>query len=82
MDDRKYLELLGGIYPEGWENGVLEQYYGILEQARFARESGTREEVNWCRRLSHQIGKQAMRQRSGLRRFYVRWIRNWRLERK
>lgn len=76
--DREYLELLKKIYPAGCEDGQLEKYYQMIEAARFAESDRTEEEVVWCETLLMHLGRSAITQVGGLRRFYVRSIRNWR----
>lgn len=78
MTDREYVEFLKEIYPEGDQKGILERYYRILEQARFAQEAGSAEEIRWCKKLLYHMGANVVQRRSKARRFYVRWIRNWR----
>lgn len=76
MTDTDYLGFLKRKYPQGRQE--LEEYYQILEQARFARDGGQQEELVFCEGLLFELGSHVIRQCSGPRRWYVRWLRNWR----
>lgn len=76
MTDADYLKFLKRRYPRGKQK--LEEYYRILEQARFARDGGGQEQIAFCEGVLSELGSYVIGQCSGSRRWYVRWLRNWR----
>lgn len=79
LSDREYIALLEQLFPRGRENGQLQQYYRLLEQARFDREDGNREEIRRCTRLLRSVQGAALASKSILRRLYVCGLRGWSL---
>lgn len=78
MTDEEYIDLLYQICPKGGQEKLAEEYYRLLEQARFAQDAGDAEQVRRCRRLLSRFGRAALARTGRARRFYVRYIRNWR----
>lgn len=78
MTDREYIELLKTLCPADRGQDMPEQYYKLLEQARFAKDAGSREEIIWCKRMLYSVGRHVIGKCRPPRRFYVRWVRNWR----
>ncbi len=79
MTDKEYIDLLYQICPKRGEEKLAEEYYRLLEQARFAKDAGDAEQVRRCRRLLSRFGRGALARTGRVRRFYVRYIRNWRV---
>lgn len=78
MTDREYIQFLNTVYPKGKETKLAEEYYRLLEQARFAQDEGSREQVRSCSRMLSRFGRAALAGRGRMRKFYVRFVRNWR----
>lgn len=77
MTDQEYINFLHQIYPRGQEEKLAEEYFRLLEQARFAQDAGDEEQVRRCRRLLSRFGRAALAGTGRMRQFYVRHVRNW-----
>jgi hypothetical protein len=79
--DREYLDLLGKIDPKGRENGDLENYYGLLQEARFYKPEGLKKEREYFTKMCMRIRRKALASRGILRTIYVRVLRRWSITR-
>ena len=75
LDDREYVRFLGQIHPQGKKE--LQEYYKLLEKARFSQEMPDQADVRRMNRLLRRVERKALKNQKLWRKIYVRVIRNW-----
>lgn len=76
--DKEYIALLKYFCPKPEMKEEISRYFQILEQARFAKEDRSKEDVTWCEKLLYDFGRVLLKEKGRLRHIYVRGLRNWR----